>query len=125
MIVFDIEGTVIILRSDMIKKGIDRAPHRSLLRAAGVKEEDMNKPFIAVCNSYIDIVPGHVHLREFSEYVKEAIREAGGVPFEFNTIGIDDGIAMGRKGRDDKLLATLLSAALEEMTAQQSSLLTN
>ena len=75
MIVFDIEGTVIILRSDMIKKGIDRAPHRSLLRAAGVKEEDMNKPFIAVCNSYIDIVPGHVHLREFSEYVKERQEE--------------------------------------------------
>ncbi|MFN2745674.1 MULTISPECIES: dihydroxy-acid dehydratase [unclassified Bacillus (in: firmicutes)] len=86
------------LRSDMIKKGIDRAPHRSLLRAAGVKEEDFGKPFIAVCNSYIDIVPGHVHLQEFGKIVKEAIREAGGVPFEFNTIGVDDGIAMGHIG---------------------------
>ncbi|MDA7025715.1 dihydroxy-acid dehydratase [Bacillus sp. CLL-7-23] len=86
------------LRSDMIKKGIDRAPHRSLLRAAGVKEEDFEKPFIAVCNSYIDIVPGHVHLQEFGKIVKEAIREAGGVPFEFNTIGVDDGIAMGHIG---------------------------
>lgn len=86
------------MRSDMIKKGFDRAPHRSLLRAAGVKDEDFNKPFIAVCNSYIDIVPGHVHLQEFGKIVKEAIREAGGVPFEFNTIGVDDGIAMGHIG---------------------------
>jgi dihydroxy-acid dehydratase len=82
----------------MIKKGFDRAPHRSLLRAAGVKEEDFDKPFIAVCNSYIDIIPGHVHLQEFGKLVKEAIREAGGVPFEFNTIGVDDGIAMGHIG---------------------------
>ncbi|MBP1904830.1 dihydroxy-acid dehydratase [Paenibacillus turicensis] len=86
------------MRSDMIKKGFDRAPHRSLLRAAGVKEEDFGKPFIAVCNSYIDIVPGHVHLQEFGKIVKDAIREAGGVPFEFNTIGVDDGIAMGHIG---------------------------
>lgn len=86
------------MRSDMIKRGFDRAPHRSLLRAAGVKEEDFDKPFIAVCNSYIDIVPGHVHLQEFGKLVKEAIREAGGVPFEFNTIGVDDGIAMGHIG---------------------------
>ncbi len=82
----------------MITKGFDRAPHRSLLRAAGVKEEDFGKPFIAVCNSYIDIVPGHVHLQEFGKIVKEAIREAGGVPFEFNTLGVDDGIAMGQIG---------------------------
>lgn len=86
------------MRSDMITKGFDRAPHRSLLRAAGVKEEDFGKPFIAVCNSYIDIVPGHVHLQEFGEVVKQAIRDAGGVPFEFNTIGVDDGIAMGHIG---------------------------
>lgn len=86
------------MRSNMIKQGIDRAPHRSLLRAAGVKDEDFGKPFIAVCNSYIDIVPGHVHLQEFGKIIKEAIREAGGVPFEFNTIGVDDGIAMGHIG---------------------------
>lgn len=86
------------LRSNMIKQGFDRAPHRSLLRAAGVKEEDFGKPFIAVVNSYIDIVPGHVHLQEFGKIVKEAIREAGGVPFEMNTIGVDDGIAMGHIG---------------------------
>lgn len=86
------------MRSDMIKKGIDRAPHRSLLRAAGVSDADMDKPFIGVCNSYIDIIPGHMHLNRFAEVVKEAIREAGGVPFEFNTIGVDDGIAMGHIG---------------------------
>jgi dihydroxy-acid dehydratase len=86
------------MRSDMIKKGIDRAPHRSLLYAAGVKTSDLEKPFIGVCNSYIDIIPGHKHLNVFGEIVKEAIREAGGVPFEFNTIGVDDGIAMGHIG---------------------------
>ncbi|MFP7333668.1 dihydroxy-acid dehydratase [Shouchella clausii] len=86
------------MRSNMIKKGIDRAPHRSLLRAAGVKEEDMDKPFIGVCNSYIDIIPGHMHLNKFAEVAKEAIIEAGGIPFEFNTIGVDDGIAMGHIG---------------------------
>lgn len=88
------------MRSDQIKKGIDAAPARSLLYATGqVKNiQDMNKPFIAICNSYIDIVPGHVHLRELADVAKEAIREAGGIPFEFNTIGVDDGIAMGHIG---------------------------
>ncbi len=86
------------MRSDTIKKGYDKAPHRSLLRATGVKEDDFNKPFIAVVNSYLDIVPGHVHLQEFGKEVKETIRAAGGVPFEFNTIGVDDGIAMGHGG---------------------------
>ncbi|WP_409301248.1 dihydroxy-acid dehydratase [Peribacillus sp. SCS-155] len=86
-------------RSDMIKIGVDRAPHRSLLYATGkVKAKDLEKPFIGICNSYIDIIPGHVHLREFADVVKEAIIEAGGVPFEFNTIGVDDGIAMGHIG---------------------------
>ena len=83
----------------MIKLGVDRAPHRSLLYATGkVKARDLEKPFIGVCNSYIDIIPGHVHLREFADVVKEAIIEAGGIPFEFNTIGVDDGIAMGHIG---------------------------
>ncbi|SKA13130.1 dihydroxy-acid dehydratase [Pilibacter termitis] len=88
------------MRSDMVKKGVDRAPHRSLFYATGqVKNaKDMNKPFIAICNSYTDIVPGHVHLRELADVAKEAIREAGGIPFEFNTIGVDDGIVMGHSG---------------------------
>lgn len=86
------------MRSDTIKKGFERAPHRSLLRACGLKDEDFEKPFIGVVNSYIDIIPGHVHLQEFGRLIKEEIRKAGGVPFEFNTIGVDDGIAMGHKG---------------------------
>ena len=88
------------MRSDMIKKGDHQAPARSLLHATGALKQptDMNKPFVAICNSYIDIVPGHVHLRELADIAKEAIREAGAIPFEFNTIGVDDGIAMGHIG---------------------------
>ncbi len=88
------------MRSDLVKKGIDKAPHRSLLRATGVIKDnnDFDKPFIGVVNSYIDLIPGHVHLQEFGKIVKETVREAGGVPFEFNTIGVDDGIAMGHIG---------------------------
>jgi dihydroxy-acid dehydratase len=86
------------MRSDIVKKGFERAPHRSLLKACGVTDADMGKPFIAVCNSFVEIVPGHVHLNKVGEYVKECIREAGGVPFEFNTIAVDDGIAMGHRG---------------------------
>ena len=86
------------MRSDQIKRGFERAPHRSLLRAVGVREADFGKPFVAIVNSYVDIVPGHVHLQKFGARVKQAVRDAGGVPFEFNTIGVDDGIAMGHAG---------------------------
>jgi dihydroxy-acid dehydratase len=86
------------MRSDAIKKGYEKAPHRALLRATGVREADMSKPFVAIVNSYVDIIPGHVHLQEFGKIVKDAVRAAGGVPFEFNTIGVDDGIAMGHSG---------------------------
>jgi len=86
------------MRSDTVKKGFERAPHRSLLKATGVTDADMGKPFIAVCNSFVEIVPGHVHLNQVGRYVKDCIREAGGVAFEFNTIGVDDGIAMGHAG---------------------------
>ena len=86
------------MRSDTIKKGDARAGHRSLLRASGVGEGDWDKPFIAICNSHVDIIPGHVHLQEVGNYVKECVRAAGGVPFLFNTIGVDDGIAMGHNG---------------------------
>jgi dihydroxy-acid dehydratase len=86
------------MRSDTIKRGYERAGHRSLLRAVGLSEADFNKPFIGVANSYVDIIPGHVHLQGVGKIVKEAVREAGGVPFEFNTIGVDDGIAMGHGG---------------------------
>ncbi len=85
-------------RSKVIKEGVTRAPHRSLLKAVGVRDEDMDKPFVALVNSHVDIVPGHAHLAEFGALVKRALRDAGMVPFEFNTIGVDDGIAMGHAG---------------------------
>ncbi|NOX54675.1 MAG: dihydroxy-acid dehydratase [Planctomycetes bacterium] len=87
------------MRSDLIKKGIERAPHRSLLKGTGnFTDADINKPFIAVVNSYVDIIPGHAHLDKVGYFIKEKVRAAGGVPFIFNTIGIDDGIAMGHAG---------------------------
>lgn len=88
------------MRSDTIKKGFERAPHRALLRATGSieSEADWDKPFIAICNSYTDCIPGHAHLNEIGLLVKRLVREAGGVPFIFNTIGVDDGIAMGHGG---------------------------
>ncbi|HFQ61886.1 MAG TPA: dihydroxy-acid dehydratase [Epsilonproteobacteria bacterium] len=86
------------MRSDEIKEGFDRAPHRSLLRATGVKDEDFAKPFIGVANSFIEIIPGHFFLNKVAEVIKEEIRANGCVPFEFNTIGVDDGIAMGHDG---------------------------
>ncbi len=86
--------------SDTIKRGAIRAPHRSLLRATGVirDESDWDKPFIAVANSFVQIIPGHAHLDVVGQKVRKAVRAAGGVPFEFNTIGVDDGIAMGHGG---------------------------
>ena len=86
------------MRSDIIKLGDARAPHRSLLRATGLVDDDFKKPFIAICNSHVDIIPGHVHLDKVGQFVKECVREAGGTPFIFNTIGVDDGIAMGHEG---------------------------
>jgi dihydroxy-acid dehydratase len=86
------------MRSDTVKKGFQRAPHRALLRATGLTDADMAKPFIGVANSFCEVVPGHVHLNEVAKVVKEAVRAAGGVPFEFNTIAICDGVAMGHTG---------------------------
>jgi dihydroxy-acid dehydratase len=86
------------MRSDEVKKGYNRAPHRSLLRATGLKDEDFDKPFIGVANSFIELIPGHFFLNKVSEIIKEEIRAQGCVPFEFNTIGVDDGIAMGHDG---------------------------
>ncbi|MBV8781509.1 MAG: dihydroxy-acid dehydratase [Phycisphaerae bacterium] len=98
--------------SDTIKKGVIRAPHRSLLRATGVvqSDADFDKPFIAVCNSFVQIIPGHAHLDVVGKKVREAVRAAGGVPFEFNTIGVDDGIAMGHVGMKYSLASRELIA---------------
>jgi len=104
------------MRSDTVKKGYEKAPHRALLRATGVKEEDFGKPFVAIVNSHVDIVPGHVHLQEFGKLVKDAVRAAGGVPFEFNTIGVDDGIAMGHAGMNYSLPSReLIADSVETM----------
>jgi len=86
------------MRSDAIKKGFERAPHRSLLRATGLTDADFEKPFVAIANSHVDIIPGHFFLQEYGRIAKDEIRKAGGVPIEFNTIGVDDGIAMGHGG---------------------------
>ncbi|MFQ6677792.1 MAG: dihydroxy-acid dehydratase [Fidelibacterota bacterium] len=108
------------MRSDTIKKGFEHAPHRSLLRATGVirSDEDFDRPFIGVANSYIDLIPGHVHLQEFGQLAKEAIREAGAVPFEFNTIGVDDGIAMGHIGMRYSLASRELIADCVETVVE-------
>jgi len=86
------------MRSDTIKKGLHRTPHRTLLRACGVTDEDMERPFIGIANSFTEIVPGHLHLKSVAEAVKTGINNAGGVSFEFNTMAICDGIAMNHEG---------------------------
>jgi dihydroxy-acid dehydratase len=86
------------MNSDTIKAGIERAPHRSLMHATGLTDEDIKKPFIAVCNSFNEVIPGHVHLNQVGRIICDAIREAGGTPREFNVIGVCDGIAMGHSG---------------------------
>lgn len=106
------------MRSDEVKKGIERAPHRSLLRAVGLTDEDWEKPFVAVVNAACDVVPGHVHLAELGKVVKKGIREAGGVPFEFHTIAVDDGIAMGHDGMRFSLPSReLIADAVETMVS--------
>jgi dihydroxy-acid dehydratase len=108
------------MRSDIVKKGFERAPHRSLLRATGSieSEEDFNKPFVAIVNSYTDIIPGHAHLNEVGQLLKKLVREAGGVPFVFNTIGVDDGIAMGHSGMKFSLPSRELIADCVETMIQ-------
>jgi dihydroxy-acid dehydratase len=86
------------MRSDEIKKGVERAPHRALLKALGLTDSDIAKPFIAIANSYTNIVPGHTHLQQLANAAKEGILTAGAIPFEFNTIAICDGLAMGHQG---------------------------
>jgi len=104
------------MRSDVVKKGFERAPHRSLLKACGLKDEDFGKPFIAVANSFSEIVPGHAHLDKVAKIVKKAIRDAGGIPFEFNTIAVCDGVAMGHMGMRYSLASReLIADAVETM----------
>ena len=104
------------MRSDMVKTGIERAPHRGLFCACGIKREDFGKPFIAIANSFCEVVPGHVHLNKVAETVKQAVRDAGGIPFEFNTIAVCDGIAMGHSGMKYSLASReIIADAVETM----------
>jgi len=106
------------LRSDAVKVGIERAPHRALLKALGLADSDLAKPFIGVVNSYTNVVPGHAHLKQVAEAVKAGVISAGGVPFEFNTIGICDGIAMGHSGMRYSLPSRELIADSVEVMVQ-------
>ncbi len=106
------------MRSDAVKEGIERAPHRALLRAVGCSSEDWRKPFIGVINSFSEIVPGHIHLRSIAEAVKEGVRSRGGVPFEVNTIAVCDGIAMNHAGMRYSLPSRELIADSVEILAQ-------
>jgi len=106
------------MRSDLIKKGIERAPHRSLLRAVGCSSDDWDKPFIGVINSFTEVVPGHIHLQAIAKAVKEGIRSRGGVPFECNTIAVCDGIAMNHPGMKYSLPSRELIADSIEILAQ-------
>jgi len=106
------------MRSDLVKKGIERAPHRALLRAVGCSSDDWNKPFIGVINSFNDIVPGHIHLDVIAKVVKEGIRSQGGVPFELNTVAVCDGIAMNHQGMRYSLPSRELIADSVEIVAQ-------
>jgi len=106
------------LKSDVVKKGIERAPHRSLLYALGCTRSDMDKPFIGIINSYSEIVPGHIHLRDLAQSVKEGVREGGGVPFEVNTIAVCDGIVMNHPGMKYSLPSRQLIADSAETVAE-------
>ena len=110
------------MRSDQIKKGTEKAPHRALLKSLGLQDDDMAKPLIGVANSFTNIVPGHIHLRIIGEAVKEGILSAGGTPFEFNTIAVCDGIAMGHDGMRYSLPSREIIADSVEIMLQAHSL---
>ena len=104
------------MRSDIMKKGPERAPQRSLLKALGLVDEEIKRPIIGVVNSFNEVVPGHVHLRNIAEAVKAGIRMAGGTPMEFNTIAVCDGIAMGHQGMKYSLASReLITDTIEVM----------
>ena len=115
------------MRSDLIKEGVEKTPHRAILKALGVTDSEMHRPFIAVVCAASDYVPGHMHLHEISKAVKDGIRNAGGVPFEFFTIGVCDGLAMNHKGMryslasreliaDSTLIGIILTSHLQSIS---------
>jgi len=106
------------MKSDVVKKGIERAPHRSLFRAVGCTRAEMDKPFIGIINSFSEVIPGHMHLRDIAEAVKAGVRNGGGVPFETNTIAVCDGIAMNHPGMKYSLPSRELTADSVEIVAE-------
>ena len=106
------------MKSDVVKRGIERAPHRALLHAVGWRRAEKDKPFIGVINSFSEIVPGHIHLRDIAEAVKAGVRSGGGVPFEVNTIAVCDGIAMNHPGMKYSLPSRELIADSVEIVAE-------
>ena len=106
------------MRSDAVKKGVARAPHRSLLKALGITDEEMNKPFIGVAQAANEVIPGHLHLKNIAQAAKAGIRMAGGVPFEFSTIGVCDGLAMNHEGMKYSLPSRELIADSIEVMAK-------
>ena len=106
------------MKSNLIKRGIERAPHRALLRAVGCTEKELEQPFVGVINSFSEIVPGHIHLRAIAEAVKMGVHQAGGTPFEVNTIAVCDGIAMNHPGMRFSLPSRELIADSVEILAQ-------
>ncbi len=106
------------MKSDAVKKGIERAPHRSLLRAVGMTDYEMEQPFIGIVNSFTEVIPGHVHLRTIADAVKAGVRMAGGTPLEFNTIGVCDGVAMNHLGMKYSLASRELIADAVEIMAE-------
>lgn len=110
------------MKSDSVKRGIEKAPHRALFKSLGLDDDDIAKPLIGIANSYTNIVPGHIHLRTLGEAVKEGILSAGGTPFEFNTIAVCDGIAMGHEGMRYSLPSREIIADSVEIMLQAHSL---
>jgi len=106
------------MRSDVVKKGVARAPHRSLLKALGITNEEMKKPFIGVAQAANEVIPGHLHLKNIAQAVKDGVRMAGGVPFEFSTIGVCDGLAMNHEGMKYSLPSRELIADSIEIMAK-------
>jgi len=114
------------MKSDTVKKGFQQAPHRALLHACGLKDADIDKPFIGIANSFCEIVPGHIHLNKVAQVVKDSVRNAGGAPFEFNTIAVCDGIAMSHTVKSSPIRSrqwhgrTVLTALSVSPTATKS-----
>ena len=106
------------MKSDIVKRGVERAPHRSLLHAVGWRRAEIDKPFIGIINSFSEIVPGHIHLQDIAEAVKTGVRSGGGIPFEVNTIAVCDGIAMNQPGMKYSLPSRELIADSVEIVAE-------